>query len=76
MFFDTWIGLLRVLLVGTAAYAALILMLRVSGKPTLGKMNAFDLTVTVALGSAFATVVLENRCCSQKARWRWRWRCS
>jgi uncharacterized membrane protein YcaP (DUF421 family) len=60
VFFDNWIGLVRVLLIGTAAYAALILMLRISGKRTLGKMNAFDLVVTVALGSAFATVVLDK----------------
>jgi uncharacterized membrane protein YcaP (DUF421 family) len=46
--------------IGAAAYAALVLMLRVSGKRTLGRMNAFDLVVTVALGSAFATVVLDK----------------
>ena len=33
-------------------------MLRLSGKRTLGKMNAFDLVVTVALGSTLATVIL------------------
>jgi uncharacterized membrane protein YcaP (DUF421 family) len=60
MFFDNWIGLLRVLVIGTMAYAALVVMLRVSGKRTLGKMNAFDLVVTVALGSTFATVVLSK----------------
>ena len=60
MFFDTWFGLLRVLVMGTAAYAALVLMLRFSGKRTLGKMNAFDLVVTVALGSVFATVLLSK----------------
>lgn len=47
----------RVLLVGVAAYAGLVL-LRVSGKRTLTKMNAFDLVVTVALGSTLATVQL------------------
>ena len=51
MFFDSWFGLLRVLVVGALAYAALILFLRVSGKRTLTKLNAFDLVVTVALGS-------------------------
>lgn len=60
MFFDSWLGLLRVLVTGAAAYAALIVLLRISGKRTLGKMNAFDLVVTVALGSAFATVVLDK----------------
>ena len=58
MFFDSWFGLLRVLVVGTLAYVALIAMLRVSGKRTLSKLNAFDLIVTIALGSTLATVLL------------------
>ncbi len=60
MIFDTWFGLLRVLVVGTAAYAALVLLLRASGKRTLAKLNAFDLVVTVALGSTLATVLLSE----------------
>lgn len=60
MLFDSWTGLLRVLLVGTAAYAALLLMLRFSGKRTLSKLNAFDFVVTVALGSTLATVLLSK----------------
>nr|WP_229749118.1 hypothetical protein [Hymenobacter frigidus] len=35
-----------------------MLLLRVSGKRTLTKVNAFDLVVTVALGSTLATVLL------------------
>lgn len=58
--FESWRGLLRVLVVGTAAYFALITMLRASGKRTLSKMNAFDLIVTVALGSTLATVLLSR----------------
>ncbi|RMD68975.1 MAG: DUF421 domain-containing protein, partial [Cyanobacteria bacterium J149] len=49
MFFETWSGLGRVLIVGVLAYAGLIVLLRFSGKRTLSKMNAFDLIVTVAL---------------------------
>jgi len=60
MLFDTWSSLLRVLVVGTAAYFALIVMLRASGKRTLSKMNAFDLVITVALGSTLATVLLSR----------------
>ena len=60
MFFDTWAGLGRVLVVGPLAYAALVLVLRVSGKRTLTKLNAFDLVVTVALGSTLATVLLSK----------------
>lgn len=60
MFFDSWESLLRVVLVGGSAYVALVAMLRISGKRTLSKMNAFDLVVTVALGSTLATVLLDR----------------
>ncbi len=60
MFFDSWSGLGRVLIVGVVAYGALVLILRVSGKRTLSKMNAFDFVVTVALGSTLATILLSK----------------
>jgi uncharacterized membrane protein YcaP (DUF421 family) len=60
MFFDSWYALLRVLVVGVCAYVALVCLLRVSGKRTLSKLNAFDLVVTVALGSTMATVLLSK----------------
>lgn len=60
MFFDSWRGMLHILVVGFSAYAILIFMLRISGKRTLSKMNAFDLVVTVALGSTLATVLLDQ----------------
>src|SRR5918911_4171620 len=60
MFFDGWYGPVRVVVVGTLAYTALVLLLRVSGKRTLSKLNAFDLVVTVALGSTLATVLLSK----------------
>lgn len=60
MFFDSWQDLGRILLVGMLAYAALVFLLRISGKRTLSKMNAFDLVVTVALGSTLATVLLSK----------------
>jgi hypothetical protein len=62
MLFDSWAGLGRVLLVGTLAYVALVLLLRISGKRTLGKLNAFDLVVTVALGSTLATSAAQQIC--------------
>lgn len=60
MLFDSWIGLGRVALVGALAYVALVAILRISGKRTLTKLNAFDLVVTVALGSTLATVLLSK----------------
>jgi uncharacterized membrane protein YcaP (DUF421 family) len=58
--FDQWSTLARVLVVGSLAYVGLVLVLRLSGKRTLAKLNAFDLVVTVALGSTLATVVLSS----------------
>jgi uncharacterized membrane protein YcaP (DUF421 family) len=58
MFFSGWDSLLRTLMVGVLAYVALLVFLRISGKRTLSKMNAFDLVVTVALGSTLATILL------------------
>lgn len=58
MLFSGWDSLLRIVVVGVLAYITLIVFLRISGKRTLSKMNAFDLVVTVALGSTLATVLL------------------
>lgn len=60
MLFNNWYDLLRVLVIGVLAYIALMFILRVSGKRTLAKLNAFDLVVTVALGSTLATVLLSK----------------
>lgn len=45
---------------GIPAYLSLIFILRTTGKRTLSKMNAFDLVVTVALGSTLATSLLSK----------------
>jgi len=55
-----WSDLARILLVGAAAYVTLVVILRTSGKRTLAKLNAFDLVVTVALGSTLATIFLDK----------------
>ena len=60
MFFNEWTALARIAIVGLASYTALVILLRVSGKRTLSKMNAFDFVVTVALGSTLASVLLSR----------------
>ena len=60
MFHDSLDDLLRVVLVGPAVYAWLVLVLRTIGKRTLAQLNAFDFIVTVALGSTLATVLLSS----------------
>ena len=62
--YDALIGtgnaLLRTVVIGFGAYVALVTVLRVSGKRTLSKWSAFDLVVTVALGSAFASALVSK----------------
>lgn len=60
MYFDSIYDLWRIGVVGALTYAVLICILRLSGKRTLAKMNAFDLVVTVALGSTLATILLSR----------------
>jgi uncharacterized membrane protein YcaP (DUF421 family) len=60
MLFDDWYGPLRVVIVGLLAYLALVVFLRVSGKRTLTKWNAFDFVITVALGSTLAAALLDR----------------
>lgn len=50
----------RTIVVGSLSYVSLIVLLRISGKRTLSKMNAFDFIVTVALGSSLATMLLSK----------------
>ncbi|MEX0661555.1 MAG: YetF domain-containing protein [Balneolaceae bacterium] len=58
MFFEDWHALLQVFVSALIAYVALIISLRISGKRTLAKWNAFDFVMTIALGSILASVIL------------------
>jgi uncharacterized membrane protein YcaP (DUF421 family) len=60
MFFQSWSGIVRTVIVGTLAYTFLVFSLRVSGKRTLAKLNAFDLVITVAFGSTLASILLSE----------------
>lgn len=60
MFFDGWSDLLAVLVKAPLAYAWVVVVLRISGKRTLSKLNAFDLVVTVAFGSVLASALLDT----------------
>ncbi len=61
MFFHSLYDLERIAVIGVLAYITLIVMLRFTGKRTLSKMNAFDLIVTVALGSTLSAAILNNQ---------------
>jgi uncharacterized membrane protein YcaP (DUF421 family) len=60
MFFDGWDDLGRLVVIGVLAYVGLVVILRTTGKRTLSKMNAFDLVITVALGSTLSSALLSQ----------------
>lgn len=49
------------IILGTIAYIAIIVMLRVSGKRTLSKWNSFDFVVTIAFGSILSSILLSTK---------------
>lgn len=57
MWFDSWDSIVRVLIVGVLAYLAMVAIVRLSGKRTLSQLNAFDLIVSVSMGSVLATTI-------------------
>ena len=61
IFFDGWDNIVRVSVLTVLGYISMIFLLRISGKRTLSKMNAFDMVITFALGSALATVSLSKK---------------
>lgn len=60
MWFGSLDALVRVFIVGIVAYGGLILLLRLTGKRTLTKLNAFDLVITVALGSTLSSAIISK----------------
>ena len=61
MFFNDWNTLGETVILATLAYIGVVFFLRISGKRTLSQMDAFDLVVTVAVGSILATVILDEK---------------
>jgi uncharacterized membrane protein YcaP (DUF421 family) len=60
IFFQGWPDVVRTAVSGLFGYLTLVVFLRISGKRTLAKLNAFDLVVTVALGSILASMLLQT----------------
>ena len=58
--FYSWPALLHTLVVGSVGYIALIILLRISGKRTLSKWNAFDFIVTIAFGTVLGSILLST----------------
>lgn len=60
MFFDSWSDIWRIIVIGILSYSAIVAILRVSGKRSLAKMNAFDFVVTIALGSTLSSILISR----------------
>lgn len=58
LFFKDWESLYHILICATVSYITLFLFIRISGKRTLAKLNAFDFVVSVTLGSTLSSMIL------------------
>tara|TARA_R110002012_G_scaffold176161_1_gene341045 strand:- start:22387 stop:22905 length:519 start_codon:yes stop_codon:yes gene_type:complete len=58
--FENWESTIRTGVLTVLSYLAMVFLLRISGKRTLSKMNAFDFVVTIALGSCLASISLNK----------------
>jgi uncharacterized membrane protein YcaP (DUF421 family) len=60
LFFESWYSIGRTVTLSIIGFAALIVLLRVSGKRTLSKLNVFDFVFVVAVGSVFAATIISK----------------
>jgi uncharacterized membrane protein YcaP (DUF421 family) len=60
MFFDGWHSVERIVLLSAVTYIGLVAALRLIGEQALAKMSAYDLIITVALGSIVASIPLSK----------------
>lgn len=58
LFFKNWESLYHIAVCALVSYLALFLFIRISGKRTLAKLNAFDFVVSVTLGSTLSSMIL------------------
>lgn len=58
LFFEGWEGIWHVIICAALSYLTLFLFIKISGKRTLAKLNAFDFVVTVTLGSTLSSMIL------------------
>jgi uncharacterized membrane protein YcaP (DUF421 family) len=55
--FSDWLPVLRVIVVGTAGYFFLLLVLRAAGPRTLAKTSIFDFIMLVSIGSVYGRIL-------------------
>ncbi len=61
MFFSDYSTLISILVKGVSIYIFIIIALKMFGKRSLAKFNAFDFIVTIALGSILASTLTNNK---------------
>lgn len=60
LFFNDWEGLYHIVICAFVSYIAMFSFIRISGKRTLAKLNAFDFIVSVSLGSTLSSMILKK----------------
>lgn len=60
MWFENWDTIGQIIIKGVVCFIGLILLLRLGGKRTLTKMNAFDFIMTFTIGSTLASIITSN----------------
>lgn len=58
IFFESFYGMLRIVLVAIIFYVSFIIFMRISGKRSTSQMNNFDWLITVTLASMLGTTIL------------------
>ncbi len=61
MLFSDYNTLINILIKGVSIYLFIILALKLFGKRSLAKLNAFDFIVTIALGSILASTLTNSK---------------
>ena len=61
MSISNWFSLVRIIVIGSTAFAALVFLLRLTGKRALSRLNALELAVAVALGLTLESIMLDER---------------
>ena len=61
MWFDDWGSIGTIMIKAAIGFAALVILLRMSGKRTLARFNAFDMVLVFTVGSILATMILNNQ---------------
>lgn len=60
MWFDDWQTIFQIILKAAIGFAAIVALVRLSGKRTLARFNAFDMVLVFTVGSILATMILDN----------------